>query len=386
MLASIPSLTAPPVVSRTAAPTAPVPRMMIASRVVDTSFSAASSGRAAMRTATVSRAEDAAAASGGTPVSKTTMLVVGSTGTLGRQIVRAALDDGYDVRCLVRPRESPADFLRDWGAKTISADLTDPASLPAALVGVHTVIDAATARPEQSIAQVDWEGKVGLIQSAQAMGIQRYIFFSIHDCDKYPEVPLMNIKYRTEQFLAESGLNYTTFRLCGLMQALIGNYAVPMLEERTVYGSSDPTKVAYLDTQDIAKMTMAALRRDQTLGQTRTLAGKGAFSVDEVIEKCERMSNSTAEVSRVNTTLLNVTRGVLSFFGWTQEAADRLAFTDVLSGGRNISADMKETYELLGMDESQVTELDDYLQQYFSRILKKLKDVGAESKQTNFYV
>ena len=98
------------------------------------------------------------------------------------------------------------------------------------------------------------------------------------------------------------------------------------------------------------------------------------------------MSNSTAEVSRVNTTLLNVTRGVLSFFGWTQEAADRLAFTDVLSGGRNISADMKETYELLGMDESQVTELDDYLQQYFSRILKKLKDVGAESKQTNFYV
>ena len=339
-----------------------------------------------MRTATVSRAEDAAAASGGTPVSKTTMLVVGSTGTLGRQIVRAALDDGYDVRCLVRPRESPADFLRDWGAKTISADLTDPASLPAALVGVHTVIDAATARHEQSIAQVDWEGKVGLIQSAQAMGIQRYIFFSIHDCDKYPEVPLMNIKYRTEQFLAESGLNYTTFRLCGLMQALIGNYAVPMLEERTVYGSSDPTKVAYLDTQDIAKMTMAALRRDQTLGQTRTLAGKGAFSVDEVIEKCERMSNSTAEVSLVNTTLFNVTRGVLSFFGWTQEAADRLAFTDVLSGGRNISADMKETYELLGMDESQVTELDDYLQQYFSRILKKLKDVGAESKQTNFYV
>lgn len=46
-----------------------------------------------------------------------------------------------------------------------------------------------------------------------------YIFCSILHCDKHPEVPLMNIKHSTEQFLAASGLNYTIFRLCGFMQA-----------------------------------------------------------------------------------------------------------------------------------------------------------------------
>ncbi|KAL8507071.1 hypothetical protein ACS0TY_017814 [Phlomoides rotata] len=47
----------------------------------------------------------------GTPVRPTSILVMGA---LGRQVVRRALDEGYDVRCLVRPRPAPADFLRDW--------------------------------------------------------------------------------------------------------------------------------------------------------------------------------------------------------------------------------------------------------------------------------
>ena len=50
------------------------------------------------------------------------------------------------------------------------------------------------------------------------MGIQRFIFFSIHNAEKHPEVPLMLIKACTERYLQQSGLDYTIFRLCGFMQ------------------------------------------------------------------------------------------------------------------------------------------------------------------------
>ena len=49
----------------------------------------------------------------------------------------------------------------------MSADLNDPTSIPAALVGIHTIIDCCTARPEESTQKIDWEGKVALIQAAQ---------------------------------------------------------------------------------------------------------------------------------------------------------------------------------------------------------------------------
>jgi len=49
----------------------------------------------------------------------------------------------------------------------VQADLLDPTSLPATLVGVHTIIDCATARPEESADKIDWQGKKALMQCAQ---------------------------------------------------------------------------------------------------------------------------------------------------------------------------------------------------------------------------
>ncbi|CAA0827736.1 NAD(P)-binding Rossmann-fold superfamily protein [Striga hermonthica] len=321
----------------------------------------------------------------GTPVRPTSVLVVGATGTLGRQIVRRALDEGYDVRCLVRPRPAPADFLRDWGATVVNADLSKPETIPATLVGIHTVIDCATGRPEEPIKTVDWEGKVALIQCAKAMGVQKFVFFSIHNCDKHPEVPLMEIKYCTEKFIRDSGLNHITIRLCGFMQGLIGQYAVPILEEKSVWGTDAPTRIAYMDTQDIARLTFIALRNENITGKLLTFAGPRAWTTQEVITLCERLAGQDANVTTVPVSVLRFTRQLTRLFEWTNDVADRLAFSEVLTSDVVFSAPMAETYNLLGVEAKDISSLEKYLQDYFTNILKKLKDIKAQSKQTDIY-
>nr|GEV40231.1 NAD(P)-binding domain-containing protein [Tanacetum cinerariifolium] len=317
----------------------------------------------------------------GTPVRPTSIMVIGATGTLGRQVVRRALDEGYDVRCLVRPRPAPADFLRDWGATVVNGDLTKPETIPATLVGVHTIIDCATGRPEEPIKTVDWEGKVALIQCAKAMGIQKYVFFSIHNCDKHPEVPLMEIKYCTEKFLQDSGINHVVIRLCGFMQGLIGQYAVPILEEKSVWGTDAPTRIAYMDTQDIARLTFIALRSEKVNGKLLTFAGPRAWTTQEVITLCERLAGQDANVTTVPVSVLKFTRQLTRCFEWTNDVADRLAFSEILTSDTVFSVPMNETYQLLGVDQKDILTLEKYLQDYFTNILKKLKDLKAQSKQ-----
>lgn len=313
------------------------------------------------------------------------LLVVGATGTLGRQVVRRALDEGYEVRCLVRSLKKAA-FLKEWGAQLVRGDLCDPQSLPPALVGAIAVIDAATARPTDSlrIKQVDWDGKVALIQAAKAAGVDRYIFFSILDAQKYPHVPLMEIKRCTEAFLAEAGLNYTILRLGGFMQGLIGQYAIPILENQSVWVTGQTAPVAFMDTQDVAKFAIRALSIPETEKNAFPVVGTRAWDANEIISLCERLSGQDAKVTRMPLGLLRGVRKIAMFFQWGWNLADRLAFAEVLATGNSLTASMDEVYDVFGLNPQETTTLESYLQDYYSRILKKLKELDyAQAKIKN---
>lgn len=305
------------------------------------------------------------------------LLVVGATGTLGRQIVRRALDEGHEVKCLVRSFQRGA-FLREWGAQLIRGNLCKPETLPPALEGVDGVIDAATARPTDAIDQVDWQGKVNLIKAAKAAEISRFVFISILGAEKYPQVPLMHIKHCTETFLAQSNLPYTILRPCGFLQGLIGQYAIPILEKQGIWVMERTAPIAFMDTQDIARFAIACLDNPDTVNQSFPLAGTRPWEAYEIIRLCERYSGQSARVSRMPVGLLRAVKKLTSYFQWGWNLADRLAFTEVIVGDKPITAPMDEVYQTFHIDPSEITTLEAYMGEYFSRIMKKLKELDYD--------
>jgi len=219
------------------------------------------------------------------------LLVVGGTGTLGRQIVRRALDQGHQVRCMVRsPRK--AAFLTEWGCELTRGDLLDPASLDYALEGQEALIDAATARATDagSSYDVDWIGKQNLFAAARRAPVSRVVFISLLGASQHPEVPLMQIKSCTEQWLEASDLDYTILQGVAFMQGLISQFAIPVLEAQTVWVSGAPTPLAYMNTQDMARFAVAALQRPETVRGRFPVVGPRAWSTGEITQLCERFT------------------------------------------------------------------------------------------------
>lgn len=317
------------------------------------------------------------------------LLIIGGTGTLGRQIVLQALTKGYPVRCLVRNFQT-ANFLRNWGVELVYGDLTKPETIPPSLKGITAIIDVSTSRANDlnSLKKVDWNGKLSLIKAAQAANIKKFIFFSAQNAEQLENIPLMKLKHGVELELKTSKIPYTIFRLTGFYQGLIDQYAIPILENLPIWLTNEKACLAYMDTQDIAKFCIRALQIPATNYQTFTLMGLKGWISSEIISLCEQLAGQTANLRVVPLFVLEITSKLFGFFEWGQNICDRLAFAKILTLETPLEASSQKLYSQFKIDSSELIPLDDYFLEYFIRLLKRLRDINFEDiqKQKNLII
>ena len=311
-----------------------------------------------------------------------TLLVIGGTGTLGRQIVREGLENGFQVRCIVRNKNA-AKFLSEWGAELVYGDLTIPETLPMAFQGVTAVIDASTTRPEDDgdMTAIDWYSKLLLIEIAKRVNVKRFIFFSILKAENYPNITLMKQKVEIEKILENSGVPYTIFRCAGFYQAVISQYAIPILDGKSVWKTSEAVPTSYIDTQDAAKFCIKSLVLPKTVNKTFFLGGPKAWISDEIISRCEALSGQIANVQIIPIFLLKGFVFLTSLFEWSSKISERLAFIEVLEDGEELSSSLKSVYEIFNIKEEELSGLENYLKEYFEMMLLVLEKVDLENQK-----
>lgn len=143
-----------------------------------------------------------------------TILVTGGTGYVGTRLVRKLVEQGRDVRLLARDGEA-ARRQFPHGVAFARGDVTQPATLAAALADVETVIHLVAIIRERggtTFEQINYQGTVHVVEAEKAAGTRRHLQMSALGALRDPAFPYHDTKYRAEQYVRASGLDWTIFR------------------------------------------------------------------------------------------------------------------------------------------------------------------------------
>jgi uncharacterized protein YbjT (DUF2867 family) len=136
------------------------------------------------------------------------ILVLAATGGQGRVVTDALLDRGAGVRAMVRnPHDEAARRLADRGVEVVAGDLTDRASLAAAMEGVAGVFAYTT----PFVDGVDGEVAQGqaILAAAGEQRVPHLVFSSLANADQGTGVPIFESKARIEAQLVSGDVPYT---------------------------------------------------------------------------------------------------------------------------------------------------------------------------------
>jgi uncharacterized protein YbjT (DUF2867 family) len=233
------------------------------------------------------------------------LLVVGATGELGGRVVRLLLEQGHEVRCLVRAG-SNGERLEELGAKAVRGDLTDPGSLVEACQGVQTVIATATAIarrlagvPGPSIRETDEVGMASLVDAAESAGVRRFVYLSYAGVDAGFGTPIEKAKLATEQRLARSGLQRVVVRPDAFQEIHLGPLGRFDMKagKVSVFGKGN-NPVRWVSTDDVAAL-VAAVAVEPDPPAMIEFGGPEAISRNEAIVIAGALTHRKMKVQRL---------------------------------------------------------------------------------------
>jgi uncharacterized protein YbjT (DUF2867 family) len=204
------------------------------------------------------------------------VLVIGATGTVGSEVVKALLQRGADVRALTRKQPKSGTFP---GAVEIAlGDLTDPVSVAEAIKGVDELfllIGPVADEFTQALTAYGLSKKAGL---------KHVTYLSVFKADQFLEVSHFAAKYAVEEAIRGGGMPYTILRPAYFFQN--ERQLKPVLTGPGVYPIPIGNQgIAVADVRDIAEVAAISLTEERHKGKTydlvssEMLSGPGAAAI-----------------------------------------------------------------------------------------------------------
>jgi uncharacterized protein YbjT (DUF2867 family) len=203
------------------------------------------------------------------------VILAGATGFLGEKVAKELIAQDTHVRALVRANSNRTKLEKLGITDFVTGDMMDPVSLEKAL-GKSPKADALVAsaagytrHSKSDSPKTDTIGYRNLADATKAANISRFVFLSILECDKAPDVPHFFHKYLAEKYLREIGQPFIALR-AGAFLDQAKDFVLPKVQKGIFPEIVTGVSLGMIYTGDLARyIAMAATSvPDSELGIT----------------------------------------------------------------------------------------------------------------------
>lgn len=210
--------------------------------------------------------------------------LIGSTGTIGQELVRLLSEAGVPLRAVLRNIHRAHSLP---GVTWLQADVSDPSLRDATLAGTDRLFLLTGNQPGFGQTQID------VIKAAEELGVKHVVKLSALGATPRTKSPLAHEHWMAEQALEESEMTWTILRPHAFMQNWLGDVAETVRSEATIYAAIGDGKVPFIDARDIAAVAAEILLHPEPhAGKRYVLTGGEAVGYDQLAEALSQAIDS----------------------------------------------------------------------------------------------
>ena len=216
------------------------------------------------------------------------ILLLGSTGFVGRGVAHKILDGGHQLRVLVRDPLRAAAF-KVRGAQVVVGDALNPSAVQQAATGVESVISLVAVRRNQpqSYLAVNVDGPRILGQACKAAGVRSVVFVSAIGSKLDPHFKYFTSRWMGEQELAKTGVAGTILRftfIIGEDGGIVHDFERAIVGPFAMIPGSGQAQMQPILREDAARCIVEAIAKPELLGKIIELGGPEVVTYETMFD------------------------------------------------------------------------------------------------------
>ena len=204
------------------------------------------------------------------------ILLTGATGKTGSATAKALNERGIKFRALVR-NEEKREGIESLGGEVIIGSIENKEAVDQSMVDIETALILLP----NSENQLSLEKQ--LVDSAKQAGANRIVKMSSIEATPDATSPIPRLHLESEEYIKQSGLNWTMVKPNFYMQNLLAS-AATIKDQGKIFLPMGEGKTGMIDTTDVGKVLAKVLSEDGHESMNHEITGPEILSFFEVAE------------------------------------------------------------------------------------------------------